>query len=42
MGDRLDLTSKLANTDLTKDPFNKLEIEKQVELKPIKTMVAKK
>lgn len=32
----------LANTDLSKDQLNKLEIQKQVDLKPIKTMVAKK
>jgi len=40
--DRLDLTSKLAATSLSKDEFNKLDIEKQVEIKQIKKMVPKK
>ena len=42
-GDRLDLNSNLANTSLTnRDQLNKLNIEKQVELKQTKTMVPKK
>jgi len=40
--DHLDLTSKLGNVTLSKDEINKLEIEKQVELKTTKTMVPKK
>ena len=42
-GDRLDLNSNLANTSLTnRDQLNKLNIEKQLDLKQQKTVVPKK
>ena len=42
-GDKLDLNSNLANTSLTnRDQLNKLNIEKQVELKQVKTQVPRK
>ena len=40
--DRLDLTSKLAATSLSKDEMNKLQIEKQVQLRTVKQMIPKK
>lgn len=41
--DKLDLNSQLANTSLSnRDQLNKLNIEKPVELKTVKTMVPKK
>ena len=41
-GDRLGVSSNLAATDLSKDQLNKLEIEKQVQLKKTNTMIPKK